>query len=234
MLTSEQRTSIRHELRNSVVVMVGYLQSRIPFNQPIYEQFGFIDPMKRKEPSMPSNAVKVAAFLNRFTEEGKLKIGLLLSQYASLPDEEVPKFDKKRDRVDHFWVKVFKKLEDVNSEKPESLQRLVKLTCFQAHGNAFMERSLGLTKRIVDGRSSLNDVSVKAQKVVMGAIKRYGGPDKVPITTNLMNSVKYAAMREREEAKKAKEDQEKKEKERVAEEEATRKRQERGNEKMMR
>ena len=226
LLTSESRKSVRHELRNSVVIMLKYLQSHIPFDQPIYTQFGFIDPINRKEASMPINGVKVATFLNRFTVEEKQKIGLLLNQYASLPDEEVPKFDKKRDRVDHFWVNVFKKLEELNSEKPESLESLVKLTCIQTHGNAFMERGLGLTKRIVDGRSSMNDVSVKAQKVVMGAVKRYGGPDKVPITTSLMNSVKYAAMKEREEAKKAKEDKEKKEKERISEEDARKRKRE--------
>ena len=68
-LSGEQRKNTRSELRTSTLTMLKYLPSRIPFNKPIYQQFGFIDPAKRTEISMPKHGVAVTTFLNRFIHE---------------------------------------------------------------------------------------------------------------------------------------------------------------------
>ena len=123
-----------------------------------------------------------------------------------------------RDRVDHWWVKVFGLMSELNGERPSELMLLVKLSCTLAHSNAFLERGMGLTKRVVDGRSSLSDTSVKAVKVVKQMILQVGGVTKVPITTEMLQYVRLANQRytrEREEVKEAA-----KKKAKVAEEEA--------------
>ena len=100
-----------------------------------------------------------------------------------------------KDRVDHWWVKVFGLMDKLNGEKPRELELLVKLCCTLAHSNAFLERGMGLTKRVVDGRSSLSDTSVKANKVVKQMILQYGGVLKVPITSEMLQYVRLASQR---------------------------------------
>ena len=173
-LSSQQRREIRSELRESVLAMLRFMQEKLPYDKPIYAMFGFIDPKNRDKADMPKNGVAVAKFLNRFNAEEKEKLGVQLNLYGSLPEDQIPSYDRTKDRVDHHWVKVWKILEETNQEKPEELIKLVKLVCIQTHGNAFLERSLGLTKRLVTGRNSLADVSVKALKTVTDVVKRYG------------------------------------------------------------
>lgn len=150
-LNSKQRREIRLELRNSTLEMLRYMQSNLPYDKTIYSLFEFIDPKNRVKGDMAKNGVAVAKYLNRFSSEEKEKLVIQLNLYTSIPEDQIPSFDKTNDRVDHHWVKIWKLCEETNDEKPVELIKLVKLVCIQTHGNAFMERSLGLTKRIVAG-----------------------------------------------------------------------------------
>ena len=48
---------------------------------------------------------------------------VLLNQYQSLSDEQVPKFNRKTDRVDHFWSEVFNELANINDQRPVELEK---------------------------------------------------------------------------------------------------------------
>ena len=54
-----------------------------------------------------------------------------------------------------------------------------------------LERS-STTKYVVNGRNTLSLESVKAQKVVLSGIRAAGGAHLVPISANMLNSVKMA------------------------------------------
>ena len=146
-------------------------------------------------------------------------------QYMSLPVSKVPSYTNK-DRVDHWWVKIFNVMAEVNEERPKELELLVKYCCTLAHGNAFLERGMGLTKRVVQGRSSLSDRSVKAQKVVKQMIIQYGGVIKVPITSEMLNYVRKARSIAYDEKQKEKKEAEKKSKDAAEQAEISRKRKE--------
>ena len=126
--------------------------------------------------------------------------------------------------MDHWWVEVLKLMEKVNQVKPSDLEKLVKLSCTLTHGNAHLERGMGMTKRVVDGRSSLSHTSVKAQKTVKQVITRYGGVTKVPITSELLNYVRGASRDYRAQIEKEKEELRKKAKTAAEEAESTAKR----------
>ena len=126
-------------------------------------------------------------------------------------------------RLDHWWVLIFNLMAKINKERPKELELLVKLCCSLAHGNAFLERGMGLTKRVVDGRSTLSDTSVKATKVVKQMILRYGGVLKVPITYDLLNYVRGASRRYEEETRKEKDEAAKKKNDAEAEAESVKK-----------
>ena len=192
MLTSEDRQEMRRELRESVLATLKYMQTNLPWDKPLYEQLSFMDPMKRTASETVTNGVAVAVFLNRFTQPEQVHLSVLLGQYQALPPAEVPSYSK-TGRVDHWWVKIFNIMTNINKERPKELEHLVKMCCTLAHGNAFLERGMGLTKRVVVGRSSLSHTSVKAQKVVKQAIVQCGGVDKVPITSEMLVFVKGAS-----------------------------------------
>ena len=109
-----------------------------------------------------------------------------------------------KDRVDHYWREVFKTIESKTGEKPFELIKLIKILCSLSHGNGAIERGFTITKQLVQGRVSLNDTSVKGQKTVKEAIQAFGGAHNVPITANLLNSIKCAAMDKKKEDREAK------------------------------
>ena len=87
--------------------------------------------------------------------------------YQALPEDKVAPIRGKNDRVDHYWREIFKLLQDAAGGVSQlELERLVKLCCTLSHGNAMLERGMGHTKRIVDGRQSMGCTALKALKVV--------------------------------------------------------------------
>ena len=78
------------------------------------------------------------------------------------------------------------------SAPPAELKRLVKISASLPHGQAFVESSFSTTKYVVTSRSTLSLVSAKAQKVVLSGIRAAGGAHLVPISANMLNSVKMA------------------------------------------
>jgi hypothetical protein len=202
-LLAEERKEVRLELKRALTDMLKYLQANLPWDKVFYEQISFFDPVKRTEQTMVANGMAIADYMNRFTEEGKLRLASQLSQYQALPLARVPSFTR-QDRVDRWWVEVLRGIAEVNDEHPKELDRLIKLCCTLAHGNAFLERGMGLTKRVVTGRNSLAHTSVKAQKVVKQAIDLCGGVLKVPITSNMITCVRGASRCYNEELEKEK------------------------------
>ena len=102
--------------------------------------------------------------MNRFTDEELVKLSFQLVFYQALPENKVA---SRGDRVDHYWREIFKLLKDAaGGARQLELELLVKLCCTLSHGNAMLERGMGHTKRIVDGRESMGSTTLKALKVV--------------------------------------------------------------------
>lgn len=222
-LEREARRSIRGEMKKSTLAMLSYLQTRIPWDNDFLLQLSFLDPTKRAVIKTPEFGVGAAVSLKRFTEDELGKLAVQLNLYQALPAEKVPKFSE-HERIDHFWVKVLVAMEETTGEKQQELERLVKLCCSVAHGNAFLERGMSITKRVVDGRSSMSEVGVKASKVVKEVIRRHGGVTSVPITRELLSAVCKSSYRYREELRNAKEEEVRAAKDTAAEVVAMRKR----------
>ena len=211
-LGSNDRHDMRAEMKRAVVEMMKYLQANIPWENKFYTQLSFLDPVQRTDSDIPARGVAVAEYLKRFGEEQKVTLVVQLGQYQALPVDLVPEF-KRQDQVDFWWGRIFGIITELNSVRPLELELLVKLTCTLAHGNAFLERGMGVTKRVVTGRTSLSDVSVKAQKMVKQMIDHYGGVTEVPITSEMMQYVREARSKYREALEKEKKEAAKSEKE---------------------
>ena len=87
--------------------------------------------------------------------------------YQDLPEDTIASLFEKNYRVDHYRREIFKPLKDAaGGVRQLELELLVKLCCTLSHGNAMLERGMGHTKRIVDGRESMGSTTLKALKVV--------------------------------------------------------------------
>ena len=105
--------------------------------------------------------------MDRFTEEELVKLTTQIVLYQALPEDDKVAVLREKDRVDHYWKEVFQLLQDAaGGVKQLELELLVKLCCTLSHGNAMLERGMGHTKRIVDGRESVGSTTLKALKVV--------------------------------------------------------------------
>ena len=166
-LEREDRIEMRKECRRSVLAMLLYLQNNIPFDNIFLLHVSFLDPLKRTGPDLVNYGVAAATHLNRFTEEEMVKLSSQLILYQSLPEDKVASLREKNDRVDHYWREIFTLLHDAaGGVRQLELELLVKLCCTLSHGNAMLERGMGHTKRIVDGRESMGGTTLKALKVV--------------------------------------------------------------------
>ena len=199
-------------------------QQSIQFCIPIgISQLAFLDPDKREYIECAELARKVAVYLKRFSPEERSRIVLSMNVYLSLDRQKLPKYNRFTDRVDTYWVEVLGMIESEVGRRPEELEKLVQLCLLQAHGNAFLERGFSATKRIVDGKNSISDESVKAQKIIKENINEVGSAHKVPITLSMLSSYKASYRMMKEEQKKKKE-KAKHEKEKSLQAEAVRKR----------
>ena len=87
-------------------------------------------------------------------------------------------------------------------EDPKELRLLVQMCMVLSHGQGMVERGFSHTKWFVKDRASMKDNTVKSLKLVKGSIDKSGGAEKVPLTTQLLNSVKHAVRNQRKEEEK--------------------------------
>ena len=164
-LEKQDRVDVRLECRRGIRAMLLYLQNNIPFDNLFLLHVSFLDPRKRTGPDVVNYGVAAATHLNRFTDEELVKLSSQLVLYQALPEDKVA--THRGDRVDHYWGEIFKLLKDAaGGVRQSELELLVKLCCTLSHGNAMLERGMGHTKRIVDGRESMGITTLKALKVV--------------------------------------------------------------------
>ena len=202
-LDREDRRAIRKEMKKATVDMLIYLHKNIPWEDPLLKQLVYLDPVKRTDTKTAEYGVGVGKILNRFSEEELGNLAVQLNTYQSLPEVKVPRFaEKQGHRIDHFWVKVIKVLEETMEGRPKELEMLMKLSCTIAHGNAFLERGMSTTKQVVEGRNSLSEVAVKATKTLRQVILKHGGVPRVPITKELLTKVAKSEHKYREELRK--------------------------------
>ena len=208
----EAKDQLYLELKDACITQLKYLHSHLPFDRPLIMAAAFADPKKRNLGSLPDLAVSAANELKRFTAAEVTKVRVQAQSYQALPSHLVPEFDSMEDRVDQWWTKIFKVLEEQMSEPPMELIRLVKFLLILPHGQATVEGGFSTTKAILDNRASLGDKSVKGQKLVISAVRACGGADKVPVTKEVLAAVKASASKykadmekEQEEKRKAEE-----------------------------
>ena len=201
------------EMKKAVLVQIKYLQTHLPLKNRLLARLKFLDPAMRKAQNLPTELSDAAASMRRFDTEEVASLSVQLNVYQMLAEDEVPAFDPKIDRLDHFWRDAWKVIEEKIGEMPEALIKFVKLSCSLAHGNGFVERGFSETKRVGTGRERLSVESLNAQKAILGEVKKVGGAQNVSIGNKMINRVKIARFeKQKDDERKANELKEKKRK----------------------
>ena len=159
----------------------------------------------------------------RHNQEELEELGIQLNCYQVLSGDQLPSYDEKVDRVDHWWRSVFLQIETILGSTPNALIKLIKMICTMSHGQAMVERGFSDIKPLASHREALCEESVKGQKFTKDATRACGGSHKVPLTAGLLNSVKGAhAKMMRDNQENARREEEEKQAAEIAEEERMR------------
>ena len=220
----EKKKKLYRELKAATIEQLQYLQSHLPYKSDLVPALMFAHPLRRNLDNLQTLALFTARALKRFSSADEARIATQINAYQYLP--QVPPFDPMKDRVDHWWREMFKQLEEELMEPPLELARLVKLVLSLPHGQAMVESGFSTTKHIVAGRERLGDQSVKGQKLVTSVVRAAGGAHNVPITFSLLNAVKTADIKHREDVEKEKEKKRKAEEAAAGEAESKKKKEE--------
>ena len=149
------------------------MQKHLPLADPILKHLRFLDPDWRSSSTFTTSAVYVAKHFKRFTSPEIIELQVQLSHYKALG--ELPSYNVKDDRVDDWWVKVWKILESKTGTRPTTLIKLVKMSLVLAHSQGWVERGFSLYKWFADDRrNSLSVRTIKGLKLVHGEVKRRG------------------------------------------------------------
>ena len=173
---------VQSELREATVALLKHLQKNFPWEDKFVVCLRYAAPKERNSSQMSSSLIFVAKHMARHNQEELEELGIQLNCYQVLSGDQLPSYDEKVDRVDHWWRSVFLQIETILGSTPNALIKLIKMICTMSHGQAMVERGFSDTKRLASHREALCEESVKGQKFTKDAIRACGGSHKVPLT----------------------------------------------------
>lgn len=93
--------------------------------------------------------------------------------------EIMKNFDRKKERLDHFWRKIW-----IDNDSSKLLINFLKKVLLISHGNAFVERGFSVNKEVVV--ENQKPKSLVAQRRIYDGIQIVGGVENVEITKNMI------------------------------------------------
>jgi hypothetical protein len=100
--------------------------------------------------------------------------------------------------IDYYWKNVFSLKTNTGTDKFIALSKLVKCALALSHANADVERGFSENAFLLtDDRSLLSDASINGLRATRDGVKFFGNkkPHEVPITKDLLDSVRSAHSR---------------------------------------
>ena len=187
--------------------VTSFLQTRLPLNDKLVRSMQCLHPEVRGEERAQKLMRELCTALptiddgdiSRVTDEWKLYRAENIKQDQIYKEGHLV-------RIDHFWNYVLN-LKNAGEELKYPYLRKVVHTCLCIpHGNADVERSLSVNKKLVTAeRSLLSEESVNGLRLTRDAVSMYKTIADVPVTKELLRNVKQAHRRytERVEAEKS-------------------------------
>jgi len=118
-------------------------------------------------------------------------------QNEKIPNEWFEKTNEYHS-IDYYWKNVFTLKTNTGTDKYIALAKLVKCALALSHGNADVERGFSENGFLLtNGRSLLSHASINGLRATRDGVKFFGNgkPHEVPITKDLLDSVRAAHSR---------------------------------------
>lgn len=124
-----------------------------------------------------------------------------------IPDSKIYNDQDEIDRIDHYWGYVLSRKTPSGRLKYKNLRKLVISCLCISHGNADVERSLSINKKLLTNeRTLLSEESLNGLRLTRDAVGMYKGKvTDIPMTKELQSSVakSYQKYKDRIETEKA-------------------------------
>lgn len=171
------------------VEVTSYLQSHLPHDSIFIRDLSCFQPGERFHALSIASAGRVAILKNTsfLTNQSPEEYSdLIRMEYRMYQSEKLEFSDDVFDDIEVYWSAVEKVKDQNGTFKFKALAVLV-ITCLCiSHGNATPERGFSINKAVLDHRTSLDEETIIALRIVKEAILLYGGILKIPITRKLL------------------------------------------------
>lgn len=196
----------RIEMQKFYQCVTSYLQTRLPLYDSIVKSVQCLHPEVRMQERAQKLVRDLCSALPTFEDSDISKVTDEWKIYrAEDIDDDKIYHDGTLIRVDHFWNYVLNKKNASGGLKYQFLRKVVLTSLCIPHGNADVERSLSVNKKLVTPeRSLLSEESVNGLRITRDAVSMYKSIADVPVTKELLGSVRQAhkKYKERVEAEK--------------------------------
>lgn len=170
-----------------------YLSRKLSLTQKVVKYAQCLHPEVRKQNTAMKYVRSLAEEMPGITPN---EVAMICDEWKVYREEESENSgmydnDDKLKRVDHFWNEVLIRTSASGNQKFPTLQKLVFSSLCLTHGNADVERSLSINKKILSSeRILLSEQSLNALRLTRDAVAQYdGNVTSVPITKTMMKYV---------------------------------------------
>lgn len=196
-LNADQRKIPMKGMRSFLQVTTKYLMKKLPLENTFLRDLGIFHPDMQDAEVGHRCIRRLAQQLPQVFDPEE--IAILVDEYKVYQERNIPgDWIETRDgdtttsqRIDHYWAKVLD-IKTLSGEKMfPKLAKLVKATLCLSHGNADVERSLSVAKKVLGTeRTLLTAESINGLRRVDDAVKSEGG--KIPRMTYSKEMLKSA------------------------------------------
>ena len=226
VLPDDKEKIVRLDMRKSLKVMGKYLKDHLPLRNAILRDLQCLHPLARKADAGRSCIGRLCNHLLKVTKTDQYcdhvcSEWLLYSTDSAL-DSQADTSNACKD-ICAYWQHVSTMVDTAGEKKYERLGYIAKAALTLSHGNAAPERGFSVNNAVVtQEKGSLAERSIVALRVVKEAIRLFGSSTNVPMTKELLQSVKrahaeYGVFLENERKRQLLEENERKKKEQAEE-----------------
>lgn len=220
-ISEKERQLFRRDARAHFVEASKHIIKKSSFVKPLLKSFQCLQPQKVKSEQSCLDVVELSKHLPLNIDTSRLYDEWHLLQIETDVPEDIGKMG-----IESFWHHFMTLKDSLGNTKYPTVGAVVKTALSVSHGNADVERGFSCSVRVLtDDRASLSERTLNAILTVKSVLKLYQNkPHLVPITKDLVASVRCAYMKYHQyiesekqkkelEAQKIKEEEERKAKE---------------------
>ena len=193
-LEGGQQKSLLRDMQSFYQEVFKYLSKRLPLDEPIVRNAQCLNPEVQEQEAAQRMLPKLAACLPNISKEETTRA---CDEWKIYREEEVEdKFiydeNDNMKRIDGFWNEILGRKTAAGMLKFSTLRKIVTSTLSLFHGNADVERSLSINKKLLTAeRTLLSEEALNGLRITRDAVSQYEGDIlKVPINKKMTATVR--------------------------------------------